>query len=214
MKETLEKQNTLLPSSFTKKYKNAKLIEILSDEVNWGVRPLAIDEKGRRKLIKLNSLLFDYIETLGDFDFFIEPYDYDYFELMPANVSRQGIAFSVDRKLNGLELDLFFYPCDYSDDPHRNLPYAPLRVSVATIFDVSIVDRLVKKYFPGNRKSAVIPFSPYRMAELEGFFMDDYDYTEKICRKAVEGGAETEIKNCEHFLSFVKHAGLDRQVFR
>ena len=207
-KFAMNEQKSILPPSFLKKYKNAKLIEILSDEVNWGMRPLAYDEKGRRKLIRSNSLLFDYIEAHGDFDFYLEPFDDELFEMMPPWVSRQGIAFSVDQELNGLELDLYFFPCDYSVDDKRQLPFFPLRVSVATIFDHSVVDGLVRKYFPGNEQSAVIPFSPYRLAELKGNFMDDYAYTEKICRKAVKGGTELEIKNCDRFLSFVKEAGF------
>ena len=59
----MKEQKSILPSSFTKKYKNAKLIEILSEEMNWGMRDLEYSAKGRRELIQINSLLFDYIET-------------------------------------------------------------------------------------------------------------------------------------------------------
>ena len=205
----MKEQKSILPSSFTKKYKNAKLIEILSDDMNWGMRDLGYSAKGRRELIQINSLLFDYIETLtDDIDFYLEPYDEDLFEMMPPWVSRQGIGFSVDQQLGGLELDVHFFPCDYSDDQRRHLPFAPVHVPVAVIIDYDVIDRLVKQYFPGRQQSAAIPFSPYRVAELEGNFMDDYKYTEKVCRKAVRGGTEIEINNCERFLSFVKNAGF------
>lgn len=185
------------------------MIKIHSEEMNWGMRSLAYDAKGRRKLIQINSLLFDYIETLpDDVDFYLEPYGDELFEMMPPWVVRQGIGFSVDRELNGLELDVHFFPCDYSDDQRRHLPFAPVHVPVAVIFDYDVIDRLVKKHFPGSKQSAVIPFSPSRLAELEGNFMDDYKYTEKVCRKAVRGGTEIEINNCERFLSFVKNAGF------
>ena len=87
----MKEQKSILPSSFTKKYKNAKLIEILSDDMNWGMRDLGYSAKGRRELIQINSLLFDYIETLtDDIDFYLEPYDEDLFEMMPPWVSRQA----------------------------------------------------------------------------------------------------------------------------
>jgi hypothetical protein len=73
----MKEQKSILPSSFTKKYKNAKLNEILSDDMNWGMRDLGYSAKGRRELIQINSLLFDYIETLtDDIDFYLEPFFY------------------------------------------------------------------------------------------------------------------------------------------
>lgn len=204
----MKEHKIILPPSFTKKYHNAKLIQILNDEINWGMRPLAYDAKGRRKLIQINSLLFEYIERNADYDFFLDPYDDELFELVPPNLCRQGIGFSVDQELNGLQLDMHFVPCNYSDDGHRKLPMEPLHIPVVTIFDHDVIDWLIKRYFPVSRQSAAIPFSAYRVAELEGFFMDDYAYTEKICHQAVKGATAEEIENCERFLAFVKNAGF------
>ena len=77
-----------------------------------------------------------------------------------------------------------------------------------TVFDIDSIDSFVKKYFPGDDHSAIIPFSYDRVAELKGNFINEYEKTSKICRKVVEGGTDQEIKNCEQFLDFIKNAGL------
>ena len=109
-----------------------------------------------------------------------------------------------------LDLDLYFFPCDYSRDKKRALPFMYLRVPVVSVSDPAMIDAYVRKHFPNDPKgiSAVIPFSLDRAAELEGYFMDDYKKTAEICRAAVEGGADWEIRNCERFLNFVRSAGI------
>lgn len=168
------------------------------------------DPIGTRRVLNANARLFDYIETLSDSDFAIEPYPENIFEMIPDHVNRQVIGFSSG--MGGISLDIYFFPCDYSQDPKRQLWASAVRVPVAVAFDHAPVDELVKRYFPGRKKSAVIPFSFDRLAVLEGSFIDHYQNTERICRKAVKGGTKEEINNCERFLEFVKTVGKSGNI--
>ena len=127
--------------------------------------------------------------------------------MLPGEVSRQGVGISVDIMRSALEVDLYFFPCDYSEDENRNLPFMYVRVPVVTVRDAGLIDEFVKKHFPGKGPSAAIPFSLDRVAELKGNFIDEYDKTEKICRNTVEGGTAQEIINCDRFLDFIKNVG-------
>jgi len=197
-----------LPASFTAKYKNKKLIEILSDPIAWGMEDEAFSEKGRDKIIKANTILFDFIETLGDTDFYLEPIEGLLFELVPPDVNRQGIGFSVDTKRKCLELDLYMHPCDYSEDPSRDIPMGYILGAVHSFKnDTKEILRLIKKFFPGKQKSAVIPFSKDCIVTLNGNFMDHYPAVEKKCLKATADADLQASVNCRQFLHFVKHEG-------
>ena len=211
MAEEINKYKVKLPASFTKKYKSKKLIDAISDDGMWVGRPLPTTPEGR-KILKFNEPLFDYCESIDGFDYAFEPVMGTLVELVPPHVSRQGIGISVDPIYNALELDVYFFPCDYSADEKRDLPFMYVRQSVVTVGDAKQIDGIVKQYFPDpfeHKDSAVIPFSLDRFAELEGDFIDDYKNTEKICRAAVKGGDKYELKNCDNFLSFIKTAGLE-----
>ena len=116
----------------------------------------------------------------------------------------------MDLERGVLELDVYFFPCDYSEDKKRDLPFMYLRVPVVSVSDSALIDIYVRKHFPNDKKgiSAVIPFSLDRTAQLEGNFMDDSQKTADICRAAVRGGTDWEIRNCERFLDFVRTAGI------
>lgn len=161
--------------------------------------------------MELNEPLFRYCETLDDFDYVFEPTMGNLFELLPGDVGRQGVGVSVDILRKALEVDLYFFPCDYSTDKRRKLPFMYVRVPIVTVGDVRLIDHFVKTYFTfnGKEKSAAIPFSLERVAELRGNFMDEYEMTEKICLEAVKGGTAQEKKNCRNFLEFIRTAGMN-----
>lgn len=208
MEEFSDKYAEELPASWDKQYKSLKLKRLIQDNAMWIERPLPKSKEGR-KILKLNDPLFRYCETLEDFDYALEPVNMQLIELVPASVKRQGVGISVDVFGMMLEIDLYLFPCDYTEDEKRNLPYHYLRVPVVSVGNTSLVNSFVKKHFPGTDKSVVIPFSLERTAELKGYFMDDIKTTEIICRKAVAGGTTQEKKNCEDFLEFVRTAGFE-----
>ena len=195
-----------LPESWLKSIKSNKLKDMVADEGMWFGRPSPKSRDGRN-ILKFNEPLFKYCETLDDFDYAFEPVDDVFFEMLPIEVNRQGVGISVDPIMNALEVDLYFFPCDYSEDENRRLPMMYVKVPIVTVGDVRLIDEFVKKFFPGDGLSAAIPFSLERVAELEGNFIDEYDKTEEICCKAVEGGTAQEIKNCERFLDFIRIVG-------
>ena len=147
MAEEINKYKVKLPASFTKKYKSKKLIDAISDDGMWVGRPLPTTPEGR-KILKLNEPLFDYCESIDGFDYAFEPVMGTLVELVPPHVSRQGIGISVDPIYNALELDVYFFPCDYSADEKRDLPFMYVRQSVVTVGDAKQIDGIVKQYFP------------------------------------------------------------------
>jgi hypothetical protein len=211
MNDILKEYREELPAWWTQKFKSQKLIDLVADQGNWFGRPRPVSEEGK-EILKRNHRLFRYADSLGDFAYAFEPVEDILFELIPENPHRQGSGISMDLERNILELDLYFFPCDYSGDKKRDLPFMYLRVPIASVYDPSLIDAYVRKYFPDRAKgrSAVIPFSMDRAAELEGYFMDDYQKTARICRAAVKGGSFQEIQNCETFLEFVRTAGYRR----
>lgn len=205
--DILKKFEEELPASWKKQFKSDRLRALVADQGMWFGRPQPTSKEGRQ-ILKLNEPLFRFCESLDDMEYAFEPVDEMLFEMIPREVRRQGVGISVDLLHNALEIDLYLFPCDYSEDEKRNLPFLYLRVPVVSVGSVEVVEAFVRKYFLGERQSAAIPFSLDRVAELNGNFMDDYKKTEKICRKAVLGGTAQEIKNCEAFLDFVRTAGF------
>ena len=208
------KYNEKLPASFEKKYKNTKMKEMLASPEMWLSRPLPTTPEGR-SILRRNEKLFDYCETLEDVEFAFEPVENVLVEMVPGNVRRQGAGISVDQERNELELDVYFFPCDFSEDEDRNLPYMYVRVPVVSVSHDSLIDRYVRQYFIETRDKessaehmATIPFSIDRTAILYGNFMDDYKKTARICRALVKNGTEMERKRCEAFLEFVRTAGF------
>ena len=110
------------------------------------------------------------MRILWGFSYAFEPAGNILFELIHENPNRHGSGISMDLERNVLELDLYFFPCDYSRDKKRALPFMYLRVPVVSVSDPAMIDAYVRKYFPSSIDgvSAVIPFSPDRVAELEG----------------------------------------------
>jgi hypothetical protein len=148
---------------------------------------------------------------MDDFEYDFEPVSGCLVEMIPPSTGRQGVGISADVNLDMIELDVYFFPCDFSEDEKRDLPLMYVRQSVISTKDAKMVEEFVRKYFPlmdKTKKTAVIPFSFDRVAELEGNFIDDYKTTEKICRAAVKGGNKYELKNCDLFLDFIKDVGL------
>lgn len=198
-----------LPAAFTKRYNSQKLKDAVADEGMWFGRPLPTTPEGR-DILKMNEPLFKYCDTIDSFDYDFEPVSGCLFEMIPPSTSRQGVGIGVDYKMNILELDIYFFPCDYSEDEKRILPFTYVRQPIASTANYEIVDNFVRKYFSiedREDKIAVIPFSFERVAILEGNFIDDYKATEKICRDAVKGGSMQELKNCDEFLEFIKNVG-------
>lgn len=208
MNDFLKEFQEDLPAWWTKKFKSQKLIDLVAEQGQWFGRPRPLSAEGK-EILKRNQKLFRYADSLGDFAYAFEPVKDILFELIPEDPNRQGSGISMDLERGALELDLYFFPCDYSMDKKRNLPFMYLRVPVVSVSDPALIDGYVRKYFPNDKKgiSAVIPFSLDCAAELEGYFMDDYKKTAEICRAAVEGGADWGIRNCERFLEFVRTAG-------
>ena len=199
-----------LPVSWKNKIKSEKLKNLAADPGMWLGRPVPSSREGRN-ILKLNDPIFQYCETLDDYDYAFEPVMGNLFELVPGNVHRQGAGISVDLLRNALEVDLYFFPCDYSEDRRREIPLMYIRVPVVTVLDVRLIDNFVRKYFTGhdNGRSAAIPFSLDCVAELHGNFIDEYKKTEKICRDAVKGGTVQEKKNCDNFLEFIRTTGIE-----
>ena len=195
-----------LPSSWMRRFKSERLKSLVADQGMWFGRPKPTSKEGK-KILRLNELLFSFCESLDDFEYAFEPVGGNLFEMIPQEVHRQGVGISVDPVRNALEIDIYMFPCDYSEDEKRNLPFYYLRVPVVSVSSFEMVEAFVRKYFPGKEKSVAVPFSFDRVAELKEYFMDDYKKTEKTCRKAVLGGSEQEIKNCDAFLEFVRTAG-------
>ena len=198
-----------LPKEWKKKYPNEHLQEIMADPALWFLCPSPNSSDGK-KILKRNDPLFQFCMKLDDFEYAIEPVDGFLFELVPGNVMRQGIGISTNTDLDMLEVDLYFFPCDYTANPKRKLGVHALRVPVFSTRNTDIIDGIVRTFFPGSEKSVVIPFSDECFAELEGDFIDDYKTVSSICRKAVSKGTEQEKKNCRKFLDFIRFVGLEK----
>lgn len=197
-----------LPKSWQNKFKSEKLKDAVADIGMWFQLPDPMSVEGRARL-KRNEAIFRLAESLS-VDYAFEPNENGDFELIPASVEHQGIGFSVSSMLEGIELDVYFFPCDYSEDPKRKLPPYSVRVPVASTANVELVKECVEKYFSmyKDKQIASIPFSFSRIAILERDFIDDFVKTKRICNAVVAGGDEYEIKNCKRFLEFIKTAGL------
>lgn len=197
-----------LPKSWQNKFKSEKLKDAVADIGMWFQAPDPMSVEGRARL-KRNEAIFHLAESLS-IDYAFEPNENGDFELIPASVQHQGIGFSVSSMLEGIELDVYFFPCDYSEDSKRKLPPYSVRIPVASTANVELVKECVEKYFSlyKDKQIASIPFSFSRIAILEGKFIDNFAKTKKICKAAVSDGEEYEIKNCERFLDFIKTAGL------
>lgn len=197
-----------LPKSWQNKFKSEKLKDAVADIGMWFQLPDPMSVEGRARL-KRNEAIFRLAESLS-VDYAFEPNENGDFELIPASVEHQGIGFSVSSMLEGIELDVYFFPCDYSEDPKRKLPPYSVRVPVASTANVELVKECVEKYFSmyKDKQIASIPFSFSRIAILERNFIDDFVKTKRICNAVVAGRDEYEIKNCKRFLEFIKTAGL------
>ena len=201
-----------LTSVWDKRIKSEKVKKMITWDALWYMRPDPKTAEGRR-ILELNLPLIEYLETLDDIDYALEPVEEDLIELVPYKVSRQGVGISVDPTEGTLELGMYFYPCEYSEDTNRKLPPWALRVPTVAFSDTAVFDRIVQRYFlpeGDDFDGAIIPFSEERFAELQGNFMDDYEQTARICRQSVKGGNIMEVNNCERFLEFVRTAGRDR----
>ncbi|WP_310604585.1 hypothetical protein [Anaerosporobacter sp.] len=197
-----------LPKSWQNKFKSEKLKDAIADIGMWFQAPDPMSVEGRARL-KRNEAIFLLAESLS-VDYAFEPNENGDFELIPASVEHQGIGFSVSSVLEGVELDVYFFPCDYSEDSRRKLPPYSVRVPVASTANIECVKECVEQYFSmyKDKRIASIPFSFSRVATLEGNFIDDFAKTRKICKDAVAGGEEYEIENCKRFLEFIKSAGI------
>ena len=200
-----------LPKSWMNKFKDKKLRDAVADIGMWFEIPDPMSVAGRTRL-KRNEAIFRLAESLS-VDYAFEPNENGDFELIPASVWHQGIGFSVSSILDGIELDVYFFPCDYSLDPKRNLPPFFLRVPVASTKNMKLVKECAERYFSKreDKHIASIPFSFSSIAELEDDFIDDYMKTKKICMKTVAGGESYEIRNCKAFLDFIKTVGKDKE---
>lgn len=196
-----------LPKSWQNKFKDEKLRDMVADIAMWFQLPDPMSTEGRARL-KRNEAIFSLAESLS-VDYAFEPNENDDFELIPESVKHQGIGFSVSSILEGIELDIYFFPCDYSEDPKRELPPYFVRVPVASTANMECVKECVEQYFSmyKDKRIASIPFSFSSIVTLNGNFIDDFAKTKKICKEAVAGGEEYEIKNCNRFLDFIKTVG-------
>ena len=197
-----------LPKSWQNKFKNEKLRDAVADIGMWFQAPDPMSTEGRARL-KRNEAIFRLAESIS-VDYAFEPNENGDFELIPVSVQHQGIGFSVSSILDGIELDVYFFPCDYSQDSKRKLPPYSVRVPVVSTANVELVRECAEKYFSisGDKQIASIPFSFARVAALEENFIDDYAKTKKVCKESVAGGEEYEIQNCRRFLEFIKTAGM------
>ncbi|MGL5259740.1 MAG: hypothetical protein ACRC7V_06475 [Lachnospiraceae bacterium] len=198
-----------LPKSWQNKFKSEKLKDAVADIGMWFQAPDPMSAEGRARL-KRNEAIFCLAESLS-VDYAFEPNENGDFELIPESVSHQGIGFSVSSLLEGIELDVYFFPCDYSENPKRKLPPYSIRVPVVSTANVELVKECAEKYFllHNEKQIASIPFSFSRIVTLEGCFIDNFSKTKKICKATVSDGEEYEIKNCERFLDFIKTVGLN-----
>ena len=62
--------------------------------------------------------------------------------MIPASVQHQGIGITVNPLHGELELDVYFFPCDYSEDPKRKLPPIFVRNPVVSTNDEDFVKML------------------------------------------------------------------------
>ena len=202
------KDKVTLPKAWQNKFKSEKLKDAVADIGMWYQAPDPMSMEGRERL-KRNEAVFRLAESLS-VDYAFEPNENGDFELIPESVIHQGIGITVSSLLNGLELDVYFFPCDYSEDEKRNLPLRFIRVPVISTSDIELVKECAEKNFSmyKGEKIASIPFSFSRIAMLEGNFTDDFAKTKKICKDVVAGGEDYEIKNCKRFLEFIKNVGL------
>ena len=147
-------------------------------------------------------------------DFALEPYA-DVFEFIPQSVDHQGAGFSAFESPGMIRVDVYFFPCDYSEDSSRHLPPWAVRQSVFASADDALLQDFADKYILTGSKSLIknrdkccaIPFSPDKVAILEGNFIDHFSETKRICQDLVKGGSEDENRNCKRFLEFIKNVG-------
>ena len=135
-----------LPKEWKKKYPNEHLQEIMADPALWFLCPSPNSSNGK-KILKRNDPLFQFCMKLDDFEYAIEPVDGFLFELVPGNVMRQGIGISTNTDLDMLEVDLYFFPCDYTANPKRKLGVHALRVPVFSTRNTDIIDGIVRTFF-------------------------------------------------------------------
>lgn len=175
----------------------------------WIYRALPDSPTGR-KILKANEKLFQLAMRLEDYPYALEPVENVQMELIPENVRHQGAGISVDPMWNELELDIYFFPCDFSEDSRRELPIASVRVPIVTVSEEKMIEGYVRKHFyiSNNEHAATIPFSLEKTVVLRGCFIDNFENTAKLCRETVKNGTIQEKQNCENFLDFIKTVGL------
>lgn len=197
-----------LPKSWQNRFKSEKLRDAVADIGLWFQFPDPMSKEGRERL-KRNEAIFQLAESLS-VGYAFEPNENGDFELIPESVRHQGIGFSVSPLWEAIQLDVYFFPCDYSEDPKRNLPPIYVRVPVESSNNMEMIKEYADKYFSmyNGKLIANIPFSFSRTVTLEGNFIDDFGKTRKICREAVDGGEEYERQNCKNFIEFIKNAGM------
>lgn len=112
--------------------------------------------------------------------------------------------------LEGIELDVYFFPCDYSEDPKRKLPPYSVRVPVVSTTNIKLIKECVEQYFSMHNEKQIIsiPFSFSCIVTLEGNFIDNFAKTKKICKESIADGEAYEIENCKKFLDFIKTVGM------
>ena len=104
--------------------------------------------------MKRNEAIFRLAESLT-VDYAFEPTANGNFELIPASVLHQGIGFSVSSRFDGIELDVYFFPCDYSVDSKRDLPPYPVRVPISSTTNIEVVKECAETYFSKNSDQRV-----------------------------------------------------------
>lgn len=209
----MDEYKLALPKSWTKKLKNENLLDELSNIALWASLPDPTTADGR-EVLKFNERLLLFADKQQE-EFAMEPYG-NVFEFIPSSVRHQGAGVSVFEQQPGmLRVDVYFFPCDYSEDPSRHLPPWAVRQSVFASDSDEFIQDFADKYILTGPKSLIkdydtccaIPFSPDKVAVLEGNFIDHYSETKKICQAVVKGGSDEEYNNCKRFLEFIKNVG-------
>lgn len=205
-------EKVTLPKTWVKKFKNNNLLDKLADIGLWFQLPEPTTAEGK-DILKFNEKMLQFADKQVE-DFAIEPYG-GVFEFIPQSVDRQGTGLSAFEVPGMIRVDVYFFPCDFSEDTSRNLPVIAVRQSVFASADDAFIQDFADKYILTGSKSLIknyekccaIPFSPNKVAILEGNFIDHYSETKKICRDLVQGGSDEEYRNCKRFLEFIKNVG-------